>query len=546
MNLLKGTFILSISMWLSKLLGFIYVIPFIAMVGVYGNILYEYAYKPYAIMLSVSSLGIPIAVSQFVSKYNQLGEYDTSKKIFKLTLYFMILTGFIGFGLMYAFAPSIASILVDKSDSTGNSMSDIIYVIRMVSTALLIVPAMSAIRGYFQGHGATIPTAVSQVLEQLVRVIFILVTTHYVLNILQGDLKFAIGWATFAATVGAVFGLLSLLWYLKYWSIRIYADEPSKPISVTTKQIGKEMIAKAIPFVIASLAIPFYQLIETYTINSSLMNVGYSQGDAEMINSIVALVQKLILIPVGLASAFGLTLVPAITDAYTARNQAKLNDYITKTFKVLLFVLLPTVVILMTFSETFYGLLFGFTHAELGGYITFWYAPSLLLYSLFIVTTAILQGIDKHKFVLISMCVGVVAKLVLNPILTGEFEALGVIASTNIGFILSVLINIWGIKTYALFPFGTIVKQTQMIVVISLSVFVFSYLGNTGFLKALSFVEWNLYVKHILSFALIGSFSGVLFLALSLRTGLLFELLGDRFRFLKRMKKRKERLSKQN
>src|SRR5205085_1923916 len=152
--------------------------------------------------LSVSSLGIPIAISQFVSKYNQLGEYETSKKLFRTSLVFMSITGFIGFLLMMLFAPNIADLLVNKNDLTGNKFGDIVYVIRMVSTALLIVPAMSAIRGFFQGHGASMPTAVSQVLEQLVRIIFILISTYYVLEISKGDMKFAIGWATFGATIG--------------------------------------------------------------------------------------------------------------------------------------------------------------------------------------------------------------------------------------------------------------------------------------------------------------------------------------------------------
>jgi len=541
MNLIKSTMILSMSMWISKLLGFLYVIPFIVLVGMQGNILYEYAYKPYAIMLSVSSLGIPIAISQFVSKYNELGEYNTGKKLFKTSLWFMTITGFIGFLLMMVFAPSIAQLLVAKNDVTGNDLDSIIYVIRMVSTALLIVPAMSAIRGYFQGYGATIPTAVSQVLEQFVRIVFILITTYYVLRILEGDMKVAIGWATFAATIGAIAGLLSLFWYLKAWKVRIEPDEPSKPISITTTQMLKEIISKAIPFVLASLAIPLYQLIETYTINDALVNVGYTQGDAETVNSIISLVQKLILIPVGLASAFGLTLVPAITNAYTAKNKDLLNDYITKTFKVLLFVLLPTVVLMMVLSKSIFGIMFGWEHATQGGWVTFWYSPSLLLYSLFIVTAAILQGINKHKFVIASLVVGVILKMVLNPFLTQHFEEYGVILSTNIGFATSVLINAWGIRRFASFPFGIIIKQTQSIVFLSTMMFGFGYVFNWCAEHVISGFDLNLYAEHVIMVVVIGGLTGLFFLVTSIKSGLLFDLLGDRFRFLKRIKKRKEK-----
>jgi O-antigen/teichoic acid export membrane protein len=271
------------------------------------------------------------------------------------------------------------------------------------------------------------------------------------------------------------------------------------------------------------------------------MNIGYTQGQAETANSIIALVQKLILIPVGLASAFGLTLVPAITNAYTAKNSQLLNEYITKTFKVLFFVLMPTIILLMVFSKSVFGMLFGWTNAVEGGRVTFWYAPSLMLYSLFIVTAAILQGINKHKFVLFSLFVGVIAKFVLNPMLTMEFKEVGVIMSTNIGFLLSVGLNAWAINKYASFPFGLIAKQIKTILLLSIGMFGFGYILNYLLAHLLQNAEMNQYVKNLIILAIAGGLSGLFFLVVSIKSGLLFELLGDRFRFLKRIKKRSEK-----
>ena len=94
---LKGAMILSISMFATKFLGILYVIPFQQLVGTSGMALYNYAYTPYALFISLSTLGIPVGIAKFVSKYNAAGEYDTARKMFRYAIWFMIALGFIGF-----------------------------------------------------------------------------------------------------------------------------------------------------------------------------------------------------------------------------------------------------------------------------------------------------------------------------------------------------------------------------------------------------------------------------------------------------------------
>ena len=541
-NLMKSTAILTIAQFISKLLGFIYVIPFIALIGTKGYILFEYGYKPYTIMLSVATLGVPSAISKLVSRYNSVNEYNTTRKIFKMGMLFSFVTGIASFALLYLLAPSISTMLIDPNDPTGNTIEEITYVIRLVSTALLVVPFMSVIRGYFQGHNAMFPTAVSQLVEQLVRVVFILTITYIILAANDGELHIAVGLATFGATVGAVASLASLLWFLLTWRNRIHAFPKKEEVNnrtETTSLLAKELLFSAIPLVLIGLAIPLFQLIETFTINKPLMSIGYSQIEAETVNSLIALVQKLILIPVGLATALSLTLLPAVTAAFTRKNSLEVKGLITETMQILSWVLIPSVGMVILLSDSLFGLMFGLENANAGGRLMAWYAPSIILYSLYMVTANILQGIAKEKFTIICLIIAVALKYALNPILVSNFEGIGTIISTNIGFIVAVGLHFWGLKRFAEYSFN---ETNNLFTKVIKSSFV--SLGGSFLLLLLLerlFGSYdNTLAYNLALLLLVGGFGISLYILMSFKTNLLYDLMGENYRFLKRMKKKKD------
>ncbi len=226
-KLIRGTFILTLGTFISKFLGLFYVIPFDDLLKGHeeGASLYQYGYVPYTIFLTVATAGVPLAVSKFVSKYNAIGEYAVGRKLFKSGLVLMTLTGIVSFLIMYAFAPIFAEMTI-KSDEQVISVAQVTTVIRAVSFALIIIPFMSLIRGFFQGHQSMGPTAVSQVIEQIVRIVFLLGGIYVVLNILDGTVTTAISVATFAAFVGGLASLGALIWY--WFRRKPHLDELSR------------------------------------------------------------------------------------------------------------------------------------------------------------------------------------------------------------------------------------------------------------------------------------------------------------------------------
>src|SRR5699024_6886908 len=170
-KIIKGTMMLTGAAFLSKFLGMIYVIPFNEIVGYQGMALYYYAYNPYTILISISTIGIPLAVSKIFSSYNSLEYYDTGIIVFKASLILMVVMGFMAFLIIYFGSEWFAARFTDE-DMKGNSIADVSKVMRMVRFALLVIPGMSVFRGFLQGNEMMHPTAISQVVEQIVRVLF--------------------------------------------------------------------------------------------------------------------------------------------------------------------------------------------------------------------------------------------------------------------------------------------------------------------------------------------------------------------------------------
>ncbi|WNV78796.1 polysaccharide biosynthesis protein [Bacillus atrophaeus] len=470
-KLLRGTFVLTLGTYISRILGMIYLIPFGAMVGATGGALFQYGYNQYTIFLNIATMGFPAAVSRFVSKYNSKGDYETSRKMLKAGMSVMLVTGMIAFFILYLSAPFFAKISLGGADNNGLTVDHVVYVIRMVSLALLVVPIMSLVRGFFQGHQMMGPTAVSQVVEQLARIIFLLSATYIVLKVIDGGLVIAVGYATFAALIGA-FGGLIVLYY--YWNKRkgdLLAMQPNTgpTADLSYKKMFLELFSYAAPYVFVGLAIPLYSYIDTNTFNKAMIEAGYKDISQDMLAIVTLYVPKLVMIPVSLATAFGLTLIPTITESFTNRNFKLLNQQINQTMQIILFLVVPAVIGMSFLSDPAYTFFYGSEslHPEIGQDILFWYAPVAILFSLFTVNAAILQGINKQKFAVVSLVLGVIVKVLLNVPLIKLFQGNGAILATALGYSVSLLYGFIMIRRHAGYSYKILLKRAILIFILS-------------------------------------------------------------------------------
>ncbi len=447
-RIIKGTLILTIAGYISRFLGMIYVIPFNALVGAQGVALYSYAYIPYTVLISLSTVGIPPAISKMVAKYNALEDYKTGLRVFRISFFLMIVTGFMAFLALYFSAQPIAEMIISSKEAQGNTVEDVTKVIQMVSFALIIIPAMSAVRGFFQGNQTMVPTAVSQVVEQIVRITFVLTAGFIIVVLYDGSYATAVSFATFAAFIGALGSVLVLLkfWQTKKQGFYDAIEAQQTYYHQSLKGLLYELFSYAIPFILVGIATPLYQLVDLFTFNRAMEAIGLGSIAELSFAAIHFNGNKLIVIPVMVATGMSLTLVPALTESYTNQRYDKLAREINLSIQIVLFLVIPAVFGLIALSSEAYGSLFSMEDLSVTSALLAWNAPLALFLALFTVSSAILQGINEQRFAVFSLFVGFIVKLTLNSFLIHTFGAKGSIFATGLAVGAATFVNLWRIK----------------------------------------------------------------------------------------------------
>jgi O-antigen/teichoic acid export membrane protein len=524
-KLLRGTFILSLGTLISKVLGLFYVIPFYDIVGEEGTALYQFSYVPYTIFISIATAGVPLAVSKFISKYNALEEYAVGRRLFKSGLLIMMISGVVAFLVLYISAPTIAKMSLAGEEDTGLSIEDVTAVTRAVSFALIIVPFMSMIRGFFQGHQSMGPSAVSQVIEQIARIAFLLTGAFIVLKVMEGSLVTAVSIATFAAFIGAIGGLVVLIWY--WYKRKPHLDELLRydkgTVQISLKDMYKEILIYAAPFVFVGIANPLFQLIDQFTFKMAMKSIGMGAVATEAFSILNFQSHKLVIIPVSLATAFSLTLVPSVTAAFVENNVKNLNYQLNQTFQVLLFLTLPAVLGLSLLAEPFYTVFY--EHVPLGTEVLRTYAPVAILFALFSVTAAILQGINEQKFTILSLLVGLLIKLSLNIPLIKLMETQGAIVATALGYLTAILINLFVIRKFAGYPFRFVWRRSLLIIIFSIAMI---FAASISYWLLTLFLSPETKYQSIIIIGVCALVGAVTYAYLGFKSNLVYFLFGDK------------------
>lgn len=451
-SFIKGAFIATLGIVLTKILGIVYVIPFHAVIGDRGGALYGYAYTIYLLFMSLSSAGIPLAISKIVSEYQTLGYYNAKRRAFIIGKKIALLLGFICFLLLLLFAPWIAhAVLGDLSG--GNTISDVTLVIRVVASALLFVPVLSIYRGYFEGHRFMEDPSFSQVLEQLVRVFVIVLGSFLALKVFDLSITTAVGIAVFGATAGAISAYLYLIYKKNKNNSKF--NEKIRPVNepiITNKQIFKKIVIYAVPFILIDVFKSLYNYIDMVTVVEGLVQyANFSVTDAETIMSMLSTWgAKFNMIVLSISTGIIISLIPNLTTSVVKKDYDDINHKINQAFSILLFFTLPMTLGISFLADSIWNVFYGASE----------YGPSVLSYFIFVgfmiglftSTVSIIQVLKDYKTVIWSLVIGVVLKFLLNDNLIMAFYKMGlpayygVITASLIGYFVSFMICIMRLK----------------------------------------------------------------------------------------------------
>ncbi len=528
-SFLEGAMITTIGIIICKIIGLLYVIPFKNIIGEQGGALYGYAYSIYAIFLSLSSSGIPVAMSKIVSEYNSLKYYYTKERVYKIGNYIIVGIGILSFLILMLFAPQIAQLILGDLQG-GNTIEGVTLVIRVVSSALLIVPLLSVTKGYLQGHNFMTETSLSSILEQLTRVLVIILGSFVALKVFNLSLEISVAIAVFGATIGALIAYLYLLIKINKNRELLNKDEviTRKENKITTNDIVKKITMYAIPFIIIDLIRSAQSIIDTLTVVNTMARLGLSSIAETTIAILNVWASKLNMIVVSFALGITISLIPNLASSFAIKDMSDVDNKINQSLQLILLISIPMAVGLSILSRPVWIIFYGYDAFSINLFKI--YVLQAVTFSIFSILIDTAQTLNYSKLSLGTLFASFITKAIFNiPImyLFHKFQfgvqyapvVLNLIIHMFAIIVLMYNINKkYKVKYYkTIYNFLKILLSTSIMIVILKIVHLFYPISS--FTKKAAFIE-------IVIYSLIGGFT---YIFVTYRSGILTNILGENF-----------------
>lgn len=462
-SFIEGTIVATMGIFLVKVIGIIYVIPLNAIIGEQGGALYGYGYTIYQLFLSISSAGFPFAISKITSEYNALGYKKAISNTYKISLRLISVISILIFLILFIFAPQIGKLIIGTA-TEGNTYQDIGYVIRMVSFAILVVPFLGVTKGLLQGYKYITPYSISQVIEQVVRVIIILVGTYVSLKVLHLPLKIGVGIAVSAAFFGGLAAYIYLKIKIKKANLlpKNVADDE---VLISSKEIIRKILMYSIPFIMISLVNNLYTTVDMILLSRTMNDLLHLKSS--IVDSIVGVYTtwgiKLNNIILAVSTGLVTSLIPNIVTSFTKKDMKDVNDKFNKAIQCVLLVIVPMTIFLSLLVHPVWTLFYGKSYY--GPIVYQYFVYTALFGGVYTIIVNTLQGINKYKLVIATVMVGLITNAILDVPLMLLFDKMGMnvsygaITAALIGYTLSTITSLSILKRKYLFRFDQTFKK---------------------------------------------------------------------------------------
>ncbi len=516
-KMLRGSAWMTAGSIISRILGALYIIPWYSWFGsdkLQANALYTKGYTVYSIFLMIAISGIPSAVAKQVAHYNSKNEYGVSKRLFKTSLMALFILGAVCTLVFWLIAPFL---------SQGDPRMVSIY--RSLALALLVIPAMSLLRGYFQGFQDMAPSALSQLIEQFLRIIYMLLATYITIKVMGLPFEVGVWQSTFAAFIGAVGGTLLLVgYYLKHKKrLDELVSQSNDQLEITNKTLLKEVLYQALPFIFIACAMSMFNLVDQFTFPVIMQQAGaYSMTQ---INALYALfagnANKLIMIVVALSTAMATTAIPLLSEAVARRDSALMKKQLLESLELLFFVMLPAVFGMAAVSRPLYLVFYGYEAT--GIFVLAISAYVALAMGLFNVLGSLLQGIYENKQAIKYTTLGLGVKLVLQYPLTLWLGVFGPLLATGIAMSWASYLMLRFLYLKYNLPTGQLQVNVNKMFIVALLMFGVTLLFVSGYYMVF---PGNSRLSALVGLSLAAGIGGYLYLLACFKLGLLQRILG--------------------
>ncbi|ETY74635.1 putative polysaccharide biosynthesis protein [Lactiplantibacillus fabifermentans] len=443
-KMVKGSAWMTAGSLFSRILGAIYIIPWVMWLGNHysqANALYAKGYNIYSFFLLVAIGGIPSAISKQISEYNAINEYGVGQRLFKRGLLLTAALGLLSGLILWFGAKPIGFVF-------GGSDPNVIPVLRALAIALVIIPSMSLTRGFFQGYQQMAPSAISQFIEQVFRVVYMLGATYFIMKVQTGDWVNAVTQSTFAAFVGAAASFLLLAWY--YYrqrpELNRLAAQSDAKLVIPVWQLFKDIIVQAIPFIVIDTATTVFNLLDQATFQPIMQATFHTK--VVVINDLYALfafnANKLVMIIVSLASAIAVTVVPLLSESLASGNFRNIRKQLEDAIVLFLFIMIPGALGMAAVAQPLNTLFY--SYSQIGTMILQISAFTAIVLGLFTVVSALMQGLSRNRDIIRFYLIGLAVKLVVQWPCIYLLSAAGPLVATAIGMAVASLMALYDLE----------------------------------------------------------------------------------------------------
>lgn len=441
-TLIKGVSILGIYGLICKIIGVVFRIPLALLIGDEGLGVYQLVFPSYAMLLTISSAGIPVAISQGISFALAREDKHTAYQTFKIAITLLAIIGFVATVFMI-----LASDFL--SNRVGNPKTKLGFI--MIAPSLFIVCVMSAFRGFTQGQRDMKPTAVSQLIEQIGKAVFALPLAY--LGIARNSVVYAASGALLGTSIAELMALIYI--YIVYRSKkRDLAFKSDRKTQYSNKDIAIRLIKMAVPITLGACVVPLSGFVDSAMLVNRMRDIGFTINKASRLYGLYSgLVITLINVPTALAVAISMTLVPTISNALSTHNYKSIQRQSLQGLRFAFLIGLPCSfgmsVLAKPILNFFYSSL-GTESVNSASSLLQVSSFTILLFTVVQATSGILQGMKHEKIPMYTLALGVCIKIALNYYFVGQksVNILGAPYASIVCYSISMLPNIYYVNKY--------------------------------------------------------------------------------------------------
>ena len=408
-NFLQGTALLAMATAIVKVIGALYKIPLNAIIGEQGFSYFYTAYEIYAVLLLISTAGLPVAVSRLISQANSLGHYNQVRQVYRTARNIFLVLGLISSLLMTLFCRQLANFM---------EQPDAWFAIGCLGPCALLVCLLSAYRGFFQGQGNMIPTSVSEVLEAFFKLVIGVATAIVLLKVTR-DVSFAAGGAILGVTCSCLISAFYLSSkFHKAYSVLPVTREKPRPTAST----AKALLSIAVPITIGSAGLQLLSVLEAKLYMGQLLALGNTQEQADTMKGIYNMTQTIFNMPCAFIPAITMSIIPAITSHITLMNDKAVCATEESAARITGLISMPCAVGLFILGEPVTALIGGYEGEKLvlAGQLMALMGVGVFFYSIVQLTNAVMQAHGHASIPVVNMLLAGVMRLIIVYLLTGN------------------------------------------------------------------------------------------------------------------------------